>query len=112
MPRSSRPSPPATPTPRRWSPARKRATSFSAADGATGGAGGAGGANGSRRHWRPPSASVSIDMIGGGTTGGGERSEEHTSELQSLMRISSAVFCLKTKNTQPAHKRKKKTHHH
>src|SRR3546814_5428522 len=25
------------------------------------------------------------------------RSEEHTSELQSLMRISSAVFCLKTK---------------
>src|SRR3546814_4732091 len=38
----------------------------------------------------------------------GERSEEHTSELQSLMRISYAVFCLKktkqnkcnTKNTQ------------
>src|SRR3546814_10543881 len=27
------------------------------------------------------------------------RSEEHTSELQSLMRISSAVFCLKKKNT-------------
>src|SRR3546814_8303170 len=27
-----------------------------------------------------------------------ERSEEHTSELQSLMRISSAVFCLKKKN--------------
>src|SRR3546814_8462397 len=26
-----------------------------------------------------------------------ERSEEHTSELQSLMRISSAVFCLKQK---------------
>src|SRR3546814_2416965 len=31
-----------------------------------------------------------------------ERSEEHTSELQSLMRISYAVFCLK---------KKKKTHH-
>src|SRR3546814_7267369 len=29
----------------------------------------------------------------------GERSEEHTSELQSLMRISYAVFCLKTKKT-------------
>src|SRR3546814_1579595 len=29
----------------------------------------------------------------------GERSEEHTSELQSLMRISYAVFCLKKKNT-------------
>src|SRR3546814_10428710 len=27
------------------------------------------------------------------------RSEEHTSELQSLMRISYAVFCLNTKNT-------------
>src|SRR3546814_4181087 len=29
--------------------------------------------------------------------GDGERSEEHTSELQSLMRISYAVFCLKKK---------------
>src|SRR3546814_5476803 len=28
------------------------------------------------------------------------RSEEHTSELQSLMRISYAVFCLKKKSTQ------------
>src|SRR3546814_9217403 len=28
----------------------------------------------------------------------GHRSEEHTSELQSLMRISYAVFCLKNKN--------------
>src|SRR3546814_1791060 len=32
------------------------------------------------------------------------RSEEHTSELQSLMRISYAVFCLKTK------KKKKRLH--
>src|SRR3546814_3398265 len=30
----------------------------------------------------------------------GIRSEEHTSELQSLMRISYAVFCLKKKHTQ------------
>src|SRR3546814_10172528 len=30
---------------------------------------------------------------------GGSRSEEHTSELQSLMRISYAVFCLKKKKT-------------
>src|SRR3546814_6204327 len=29
----------------------------------------------------------------------GARSEEHTSELQSLMRISYAVFCLKKKKT-------------
>src|SRR3546814_5605213 len=31
------------------------------------------------------------------------RSEEHTSELQSLMRISYAVFCLKKKNRQDNH---------
>src|SRR3546814_8828990 len=30
------------------------------------------------------------------------RSEEHTSELQSLMRISYAVFCLKKKNELPS----------
>src|SRR3546814_3893806 len=32
------------------------------------------------------------------------RSEEHTSELQSLMRISYAVFCLKKKKTKQRHK--------
>src|SRR3546814_8925483 len=37
-----------------------------------------------------------VTVIGGGF-GGGFRSEEHTSELQSLMRISYAVFCLKKK---------------
>src|SRR3546814_3051250 len=37
-----------------------------------------------------------------------ERSEEHTSELQSLMRISYAVFCLKKKKTQTNIKRKYK----
>src|SRR3546814_5446527 len=38
------------------------------------------------------------DQLGGAQSGviaGRERSEEHTSELQSLMRISYAVFCLK-----------------
>src|SRR3546814_142323 len=34
---------------------------------------------------------IVVDGAEGGT---GARSEEHTSELQSLMRISSAVFCL------------------
>src|SRR3546814_979477 len=34
---------------------------------------------------------------------GVQRSEEHTSELQSLMRISYAVFCLKKKNYTPIH---------
>src|SRR3546814_1573337 len=32
-----------------------------------------------------------------------KRSEEHTSELQSLMRISYAVFCLKKKNNTTIH---------
>src|SRR3546814_1551226 len=40
-----------------------------------------------------PSASVT-------SAGSGGRSEEHTSELQSLMRISYAVFCLKKKKLQ------------
>src|SRR3546814_1272191 len=34
---------------------------------------------------------------------GGRRSEEHTSELQSLMRISYAVFCLKKKKSNDQH---------
>src|SRR3546814_7446797 len=33
-----------------------------------------------------------------------DRSEEHTSELQSLMRLSYAVFCLKKKNTTNPYK--------
>src|SRR3546814_1028636 len=41
-----------------------------------------------------------------GAAGNVRRSEEHTSELQSLMRISYAVFCLKKKNNHitQAHK--------
>src|SRR3546814_2886665 len=35
-----------------------------------------------------------------------KRSEEHTSELQSLMRISYAVFCLKNKTNQQTSKRR------
>src|SRR3546814_9817700 len=38
-----------------------------------------------------------------------DRSEEHTSEIQSLMRISYAVFCLKKKNTKNP---KKQTNNH
>src|SRR3546814_8660013 len=46
-----------------------------------------------RRHadHRRPRGGEIVDPLG--------RSEEHTSELQSLMRISYAVFCLKKKNT-------------
>src|SRR3546814_8466700 len=36
-------------------------------------------------------------LVKDGGAGAGGRSEEHTSELQSLMRISYAVFCLKKK---------------
>src|SRR3546814_2581436 len=39
----------------------------------------------------------------GGWLLAGFRSEEHTSELQSLMRISYAVFCLKKKNKNATH---------
>src|SRR3546814_6392647 len=40
------------------------------------------------------------------------RSEEHTSELQSLMRISYAVFCLKTKKHQIRHSTQPQQPHH
>src|SRR3546814_9631124 len=39
------------------------------------------------------------------------RSEEHTSELQSLMRISYAVFCLKKKKKTTTSKKPTNTHH-
>src|SRR3546814_4506377 len=42
-----------------------------------------------------PEDSHGLVIVMGGLLG---RSEEHTSELQSLMRISYAVFCLKKKN--------------
>src|SRR3546814_1830728 len=42
------------------------------------------------RHWRLPEMDREGQFID-------RRSEEHTSELQSLMRISYAVFCLKNK---------------
>src|SRR3546814_7600610 len=64
------------------------------------------------RPHRPPAASAARFLRQIGTAGnrGGphpatslssSRSEEHTSELQSLMRISYAVFCLKKKKTNP-----------
>src|SRR3546814_4553088 len=47
-----------------------------------------------RRDVEPQGAPPHPPAVGGQ---GGFRSEEHTSELQSLMRISYAVFCLKKK---------------
>src|SRR3546814_8653523 len=46
----------------------------------------------------PAAAAVDVATVASQTiTDWHERSEEHTSELQSLMRISYAVFCLKKK---------------
>src|SRR3546814_2268182 len=44
-----------------------------------------------------------ITRVGKEQFGAFIRSEEHTSELQSLMRISYAVFCLKKKNNTAPH---------
>src|SRR3546814_2684962 len=60
--------------------------------------------SGSDRDPRPGASCLPHRGLQAGT-GTGEkcrcsRSEEHTSELQSLMRISYAVFCLKKKNKQ------------
>src|SRR3546814_9823699 len=46
---------------------------------------------------KPCSFEALMHGKGQDTEAGGYRSEEHTSELQSLMRISYAVFCLKKK---------------
>src|SRR3546814_8248221 len=64
---------------------------------------------GGRRGSRRGGARAARARRGGRRRGGGElhlprghgggRSEEHTSELQSLMRISYAVFCLKKKKS-------------
>src|SRR3546814_10839958 len=48
---------------------------------------------------RPHAAKPAGDGIAVAAQAVAERSEEHTSELQSLMRISYAVFCLKKKRT-------------
>src|SRR3546814_2160893 len=62
------------------------------------------GSDRSRDQGRSPDKFASIESHGialfpqdGSGVAAGQRSEEHTSELQSLMRISYAVFCLKKK---------------
>src|SRR3546814_6016443 len=53
----------------------------------------------SKEHsWSGDAANFWLDSQAGGCFCEKLRSEEHTSELQSLMRISYAVFCLKKKN--------------
>src|SRR3546814_2206039 len=53
-----------------------------------------------RRRRRPPGPGGAAHSRGNPPSPGNRRSEEHTSELQSLMRISYAVFCLKKKKTE------------
>src|SRR3546814_5575914 len=55
---------------------------------------------GRRQAEQPHLAKVAQNFLGDGVVLGDARSEEHTSELQSLMRISYAVFCLKKKNNK------------
>src|SRR3546814_3339805 len=61
---------------------------------------------------RPTGATAAIDdshaLAGPATVVWSTRSEEHTSELQSLMRNSYAVFCLKKKKTQKHAEKAKK----
>src|SRR3546814_1305968 len=61
-----------------------------------------------RKRSRPPSRNMKLSSRRFRTAS--RRSEEHTSELQSLMRISYAVFCLKKKIQSKARQRTK--HHH
>src|SRR3546814_10062234 len=54
-----------------------------------------------RRNWRQPSIATRCSLLR--TKPHERRSEEHTSELQSLNRSSYAVFCLKEQQEVPAH---------
>src|SRR3546814_8231789 len=51
----------------------------------------------SSRHFKQLAPTIGYDLKVHEFGGDGVRSEEHTSELQSLMRISYAVFCLQKK---------------
>src|SRR3546814_9788646 len=50
------------------------------------------------------------EIVVGAGLSAADRSEEHTSELQSIMRISYAVFCLKKKNSHSNTSHKQKHH--
>src|SRR3546814_8950476 len=63
-----------------------------------GGVAGIGAHHGAAGHRRDDHRAEAVGQDGAGTQYVPRRSEEHTSELQSLMRISYAVFCLKKKS--------------
>src|SRR3546814_5676859 len=60
---------------------------------------------GARYHLAP----AGLDPVPSGPATSDRRSEEHTSELQSLMRIPYAVFCLKKKKTHTVRHRTRDT---
>src|SRR3546814_10741863 len=60
----------------------------------------------SRKSSCPSTSSSAVRNTVATSSGKPARSEEHTSELQSLMRISYAVFCLKKKKKQQKIKNK------
>src|SRR3546814_10402700 len=60
-----------------------------------------------RSGWRARAHSGIAQRLGRTRGGSTERSEEHTSELQSLMRISYAVFCLNKKKNNITKTKKK-----
>src|SRR3546814_2128687 len=62
-----------------------------------------------KRVFVPNSQAVSNPIVNFSREGVRRRSEEHTSELQSLMRISYAVFCLKKKTTAQYNTNKQST---
>src|SRR3546814_9576431 len=66
----------------------------------------------SRRLWSRGAAATADAARGFGESQIGRRSEEHTSELQSLMRISYAVFCLKKKKKSQHKKMDQTTERH
>src|SRR3546814_10368171 len=59
--------------------------------------------------WGCPALAVAPDRGAGAGEGNRTRSEEHTSELQSLMRLSYAGFCLK--KTKRSHDNNSHVHH-
>src|SRR3546814_5715196 len=78
--------------------------------GGTGGTGGGGDTGGDGAFGLPtiPGRGSDFGAFDPPASGGSARSEEHTSELQSLMRLSYAVFCLKKKSNQTTQHNQKK----
>src|SRR3546814_1633194 len=67
-------------------------------------------AAGSEKSWHQVMSPLSVASMKRAFCASPARSEEHTSELQSLMRISYAVFCLKKKTKKTKKKKTNRKH--